>query len=78
MANLNISDALMAELQAIVSGSKEFTDVSAYAGYILEQVVAKKKQASHTGQAAAEPMAKYSKEDEDKIRERLKNLGYLD
>ncbi len=67
----------MNDLQTIVSSSKEFSDVSAYASYILEQVVAKKKQSTATSQSA-EPMAKYSKEDEDKIRERLKNLGYLD
>ena len=74
MANLTISDKLMADLQAIVSQSKEFADVSAYASYILEQVVVKKQQSAP---AAATPTA-YSKEDEDKIRERLKNLGYLD
>ncbi|MBI4407818.1 MAG: hypothetical protein HY565_04975 [Candidatus Kerfeldbacteria bacterium] len=74
MASVQISDQLLADLEHIVKDSKEFKDVSAYAGYILEQVVAKKKQAT----PAAASHATYSKEDEDKIKERLKNLGYLD
>lgn len=75
MASIQISDHLQSELEQIVAQSKEFADVSAYASYILEQVVAKKKQSTASG---ATPAASYSKEDEDKIRERLKNLGYLD
>ncbi len=74
MASITISDHLQNDLEEIVKQSKEFSDVSAYASYILEQVVAKKKQAASTQPTAAT----YSKEDEDKIRERLKNLGYLD
>ena len=75
MASLTISDKLLNDLEQIVAQSKEFADVSAYASYILQQVVTKKQQATAT---AASTNATYSKEDEDKIRERLKNLGYLD
>lgn len=74
MASIQISDQLLADLEQIVKDSTEFKDVSTYTGYILEQVVAKKKQAA----PAAAQHATYSKEDEDKIKERLKNLGYLD
>lgn len=74
MATINLSDKLTADLQNIVSQSKEFADVTAYVTYVMEQVVVKKKPAQST--AATQPS--YSKADEDKIRERLKNLGYLD
>ena len=74
MASIQVSDQLYKELEQIVGSSQEFKDPSAYVSYILEQVIAKKKQTA----TAAAPAASYSKEDEDKIRERLKNLGYLD
>lgn len=77
MANLQLSDHLYSELEHIVKQSKEFSDVSAYVSYVLEQVVEKKKQ-QLSGAAGASSAETYSKEDEDKIRERLKNLGYLD
>ncbi|MFA6475376.1 MAG: hypothetical protein WCV88_04220 [Patescibacteria group bacterium] len=74
MASIQINDQLLADLQKIVSASQEFKSVDEYVGYILGQVVEKKsRQASSTA-----PVTQYSKADEDKIRERLKNLGYLD
>lgn len=73
MATITLSDSLQSDLEAIVKDSKEFSDVSAYVSYILQQVVEKKKQA-----APVSAQTNYSKEDEDKIKERLKNLGYLD
>lgn len=74
MANVQLSDQLYKALEAIVKNSNEFHDVAAYVSYILEQVVAKKQQ-----QPTAAPADQtYSKADEDKIKERLKNLGYLD
>ncbi|EKE01714.1 MAG: hypothetical protein ACD_21C00069G0006 [uncultured bacterium] len=78
MSNVNISEQLHNELEQIVKSSQEFSDVSAYVSYILQQVVEKKKQQMGTTVPAAASSATYSKEDEDKIRERLKNLGYLD
>lgn len=75
MAQVEISEELYNALQGIVNDSNEFTDVSVYVEYILQQVVDKKKKA----QTASEGQdSSYSKEDEDKIRDRLKNLGYLD
>lgn len=74
MAQITLSDTVYQQLDQIVKDSKEFTDVSAYVSYVLEQVVEKKKKQS---QAVAQDHT-YSKADEDKIRERLKNLGYLD
>jgi Arc/MetJ-type ribon-helix-helix transcriptional regulator len=77
MANVNLPEQLYSDLEKIVQDSKEFADVSAYVSYILQQVVEKKKQqAGNT--VAPVSVSSYSKDDEDKIRERLKNLGYLD
>lgn len=76
MANVQLSDPLYADLEQLVKQSQEFSDVSAYASYILRQVVAKKKQSG--AESAGSTATAYSKADEDKIRERLKNLGYLD
>ena len=67
MAQITISDDLKKALDGIVAASAEFKTVDDYVAYILQQVIAKK-----TAQTA------YSKADEDKIRDRLKNLGYLD
>ena len=75
MASLELNEELYTQLEHIVSESQEFSSVQAYAEYILKQVVEKK---SKSQTAAVTQDAKYSKDDEDKIRDRLKNLGYLD
>lgn len=77
MSNVNISEQLYSDLENIVKDSQEFADVSAYVTYILQQVVEKKQQQSGSGPTTSSTNT-YSKDDEDKIRERLKNLGYLD
>lgn len=43
-----------------------FTSVSSYVGYILREIVAEKGEAPFT------------EEDEEKIREKLRSLGYLE
>lgn len=43
-----------------------FTSVSSYVGYILREIIAEKGEAPFTD------------EDEEKIRKKLKNLGYLE
>ncbi len=43
-----------------------FTSVSSYVGYILREIVAEKGEAPFT------------KEDEEEIRKKLENLGYLE
>ena len=75
MASIEIADKLHEDLQAIVNDSSEFSDVTTYVAYILDQVVTKKNKAQSESVAQD---AVYSKDDEDKIRARLKNLGYLD
>lgn len=75
MADIHINDDLFKRLEAIVNDSPEHSDVDAYATYILQQVADKKAQVAEAQKAQD---AAYSKEDEDKIRDRLKNLGYLE
>lgn len=75
MANVELSDSLYQDLEQIVKASQEFKTVNEYVSYILQQVVEKKKQQTTS---VANQDSKYSQADEDKIRERLKNLGYLD
>ena len=76
MAQLQLDDKLYQQLEAIVKDSQEFKDVASYVAYILEQVVQKKQQSS--AQVTPAQNTNYSPADEEKIRERLKNLGYLD
>ncbi|MBI2415395.1 MAG: hypothetical protein HYV33_01895 [Candidatus Kerfeldbacteria bacterium] len=75
MAQVQLPDEVYAQLEKIVQQSKEFSDVASYVSYILQQVVEKKQQ---TSSAQTKQDHTYSQADEDKIRERLKNLGYLD
>ena len=71
MPQVNLSSELYAKLELIIKDSKEFKTVEAYAEYILKQVADKK--TKETKQTEV-----YSKEDEEKIKQRLQNLGYLD
>ncbi len=75
MAQVQLSDELYKHLEQFANESDEFSTVDEYVAYILQQVVDKKKS---TQQAEGQQDGTYSKDDEDKIRERLKNLGYLD
>lgn len=74
MAEITIPNDLKEQLESIVKDSDEFNSVNDYSTYVLKQV-AEKKLAGSTQQ---EQDQAYSKEDEDKIKERLQNLGYLD
>ena len=47
-----------------------FTSVSSYVVYVLREVLAE-----HSEEEEKEP---FSKEDEERIKERLRSLGYLD
>jgi Arc/MetJ-type ribon-helix-helix transcriptional regulator len=51
--------------------ASEFKSVEEYVTYVLRQVLEQVNDESSRQEA-------YSKEDEEKIKERLRNLGYLD
>lgn len=71
---INVDDKLGQDLEKIVSQSPEFNSVDEYAAYVLKQIADKKLAVEKTDQQDEV----YSKEDEEKIKERLQNLGYLD
>jgi hypothetical protein len=52
----------------------EFENVQEYVNYVLEEVI-KQVEEEDKGQ---DDDAAYSKEDEEKVKERLRALGYLD
>lgn len=70
---INISDDLTKKLEERVSASDEFDSVEKYVNYVLEEVI---KQTS--GDAGKSSDETYSKEQEEAVKQRLEDLGYLD
>lgn len=62
---VSIPIPLFEKLKKQIDGTG-FTSVSSYVGYILREIVAEKGEAPYTG------------EDEEKIKKKLKSLGYLE
>lgn len=65
---LNINDAIAAQLQKRVDESSEFDSVEAYVEYVLGEVL---KQTASSDDA-------YDEKQEDTVKQRLEDLGYLD
>jgi Arc/MetJ-type ribon-helix-helix transcriptional regulator len=65
---ISIPTALGARMKEIIQGSG-FKSVSDYATYVLREVVA-----MHESEKLSQP---FEKEEVEKIRERLKALGYI-
>jgi lipoate-protein ligase A len=68
---IKISEKITEILNERVKNTAEFEDIEEYINYILKQVAEKLQSESRE-----EPT--YSKEDEEKIKNKLKDLGYLD
>ena len=68
---IEITEKIAEKLREIVESNDTFKDTEEYINYILEQVVERLK-----SEAEEEPV--YSKKDEEKIRGKLRDLGYLD
>ena len=49
----------------------DFTSISEYVTYILRKII-------HKIESEEEEKEAFSKEEEDKVKERLRNLGYID
>jgi len=64
---VSIPTPLFAKIEARIKGTG-FTSVSSYVTYVLREVVSEEEE-------EAEP---FSKEDEERVKERLRALGYLD
>ena len=70
---VDIPDEITKKLQKRVDSTGEFDSVQAYVEYILKQVVDRLEQEKEENEKPA-----FSEEDEEKVKERLKSLGYLD
>ena len=69
---IDIPEDLAKKLQKRVDSTDEFDSVEAYVSYILKQVVERLENESKEEKPA------FSEEDEEKVKERLRSLGYLD
>lgn len=79
MAEITIKDEIYQKLVERANQKAEFSSVQEYVDYILMEVV-KKIEAEEMGldnDNAVEDEA-YSKEEEEKVKERLRGLGYID
>lgn len=65
---LTLRDEIATQLKARVQQSQEFSSVEEYVNYILEEVL---KQTSATDDA-------YTTDQEQEVKKRLEDLGYLD
>lgn len=68
MVKVEIPDKIYVEIERRVKESREFESVEKYINFVLEEVL----------RDEGEPEAQTpSKEDEEKVKERLRGLGYL-
>lgn len=70
---VDITEEIAKKLQKRVDSTDEFGSVQAYVEYILKQVVERLENESKEDDTPA-----YSEEDEEKVKDRLRSLGYLD
>ncbi len=70
---VKIKKEILKKLEKRAKESGSFKNVDEYVNYVLQQVVDKLENEKKTSQKPA-----YSKKDEEKVRERLRSLGYLD
>jgi len=72
MANkvkIEISEEIYEKIKNVVEKSSEFASVEDYVNFVLEEVL--------KDEDGGEKKVVYSKEDEEKVKERLRGLGYL-
>jgi len=70
---VDINEEIAKKLQKRVDSTDEFDSVQKYIEYILKQVVERLEQEQGEDDTPA-----YSEEDEEKVKDRLRSLGYLD
>jgi hypothetical protein len=73
---LRISKKISDRIQERLSKGSEFSSVDAYAEFVLEQVL---DQIENEDKAAiqSKPAEVFSKEDQEDVEQRLRDLGYL-
>lgn len=68
---VEIDDSIFEVLEARAA-EKEYEDTNEYIEHLLKQVVRKIKKEKEAGESS------YSEEEEQKVKDRLRDLGYLD
>ena len=69
---IEIPEEIVEKLKKRVDSTDEFDSVEAYVNYVLKQVV------ERLDSEKEEEKPAFSEEDEEKVKERLRSLGYLD
>ena len=69
---IEIPEELIKKLQKRVDATDEFDSVEAYISYIIKQVV------ERLETEGKEEKSAFSEADEEKVKDRLRSLGYLD
>jgi len=72
---VDIKEGIIKRLKQRVEETNEFKNTEEYINYILKQVAERLDQEKEDNNDSEEV---YSEEDEKKVKERLKSLGYLD
>ncbi len=71
---IEIPEEIIEKLKKRVDSTDEFDSVQAYVEYILKQVVER----LETEKQEKDEEPAFSEEDEEKVKDRLRSLGYLD
>jgi hypothetical protein len=74
---LRIRKAIYDKIERRLVKSSEFSSVDAYAEYVLEQVLDDVERQDREEQEAKKQEDVFSKEDQEDIEQRLRDLGYL-
>ncbi|MBD3259842.1 CopG family transcriptional regulator [Candidatus Woesearchaeota archaeon] len=69
---IEIKDEFIKKIENRIKQTDEFKSVEEYVNYIIEQVVSK----LENKKEESKPV--FSKEDEEKVKDKLRGLGYLD
>lgn len=80
---INIPDELAKKIEERVKNSGEFSSVEEYVNYVLTEVIKQSSQTNAIDQASQpgdtpQPQQVYTKDQEQQVKKRLQNLGYLD
>ena len=74
---VKVKKEILQKLEKRAKESGSFKNVDEYINYILKQVVDKLEK-EKKGKKKEKDESAYSKSDEEKVKERLRSLGYLD
>ena len=70
---ITLSDDLAKQLEQRISASEEFSTVEEYVNYVLGEVL------KQTEESSSEPSSQaYTKNEENEVKKRLEDLGYMD